>query len=58
MKISAKLKFFLLNLVAAVIVVVVIGIIVLFKLDSYTHHGESKRTMIPMTTRLWQSITI
>ena len=41
MKISAKLKFFLLNLVAAVIVVVVIGIIVLFKLDSYTHHGES-----------------
>ena len=41
MKISAKLKFFLLNLVAAVIVVVVIGIVVLFQLDSYTHHGES-----------------
>lgn len=41
MKISAKLKFFLLNLVAAVIIVIIIGIIVLSQLDSYTHHGES-----------------
>lgn len=41
MKISAKLKFFLLNLVAAVIVIIVIGIIVLSQLDNYTRHGES-----------------
>lgn len=41
MKISAKLKFFLLNLMAAVIVIIVIGVVVLFQLDNYTHHGES-----------------
>lgn len=41
MKISAKLKFFLFNLVAAVIVVIIIGIIVLFQMDNYTRHGES-----------------
>lgn len=41
MKISAKLKFFLLNLVVAVIIIIAIGVIVLFQLDTYTHHGES-----------------
>lgn len=41
MKISAKLKFFLLNLAAAAVIVVAIGVIVLFQLDNYTHHGES-----------------
>lgn len=41
MKISAKLKFFLINTAAALIVIIVIGIIVLSRLDNYTHHGES-----------------
>ena len=44
MKISAKLKFFLLNLMAAVIVIIVIGVVVLFQLDNYTHHGIDRRT--------------
>lgn len=35
-----RIKFYLLNLLAAVVIILIIGYIVLFKLDSYTMHGH------------------
>lgn len=41
MKISARTKFILINLVAVIVVVIIISIVVLSRLDNYTRHGES-----------------
>lgn len=41
MKISARLKFLLINIAAAIIIIIIIGFIVLSRLDNYTRHGES-----------------
>lgn len=41
MNISSRTKFILINFVAAIIVVIIIGILVLSRLDNYTSHGES-----------------
>lgn len=41
MKISAKIKFILLNIIAAIILFIIIGIIVISSLDNYTKHGHS-----------------